>query len=97
MVIDPKKKTIHHDLTNIIFYTKNFKLFYYLQNYKKLGFLTEISENQGIFKKQGNLKKECFENQGILVIKEFLKNKEFSNRGILELFKNPTFFKKQNS
>ena len=62
--------TIQCNLTNIILK----KLFCYLQtsftiykHYIHVGFLKrnflkkEISENQGIFKKQGILKKECFE------------------------------------
>ena len=48
-----KKKTIHHDLTNIIFILKTLNFFTIYKLYK-VGFLTEflkeISENQGIFK-----------------------------------------------
>ena len=82
--IDPKKKTIHHDLTNIIFYTKkNFKLFYYLQIIKKLGFLTEFFKGNlrksRNLEKQGILKRNILKKQGILVIKEY-----FKKQGILK-------------
>ena len=56
--IDPKKKTIHHDLTNIIFYTKKTLNFLLFTNYKKVGFLTEFFKRN--LRKSRNFEKESW-------------------------------------